>query len=1085
MVAVLFTDLVGSTDLMTRLGEAVFDELRRAHFAALAQSIERTGGEEIKNTGDGVMATFGSVVDAIGCAVAMQQATERQARTAEAFLAIRVGLSVGEVTFEGDDVFGATVVEAARLVAAAGSGQIVTTVIAKSLAGGRAEVDFVDLGPLDLKGLPQPVAVCEVLWEPLPEPTVPMPRLLTDVGRIFVGRDAKVERLSQLWKESAVGERRVALLAGEPGVGKTRLAAELARAVHSEGAIVLAGRCDEDLGVPYQPFVEALRGYLAYAGELELGRHGGELTRLVPELAQRAPGLPPPLQSDPETERYRLFDAVAAWLGNASAETPVLLVLDDLHWAARPTLLLLRHVLRSPEPMRLLVLATYRDTELGRTHPLSELLADLRRIGGVERVSLSGLDQPGVVAFMEQAAGHDLDEEDLALARAVHEETEGNPFFVGEVLRHLAETGAIERRGERWVTAAVIEELGIPEGVRDVVGRRCSRLSEAANRALHLASVVGPEFELAVLQAAGGLDEDSLVAALDEAVAARLVAEVPGPVPRNRFAHTLVRATLYDELSAARRVTLHRRVAEAIEDIHAARLDDHLPALAHHWARAATPAVQTAKAVEYAHRAGDRALAQLAHDEAVTYYRQALELLEVTEGSVDESQRCELLIALGEAQRRAGDPTYRETLLDAARLARELGDVEALARAGVANYRGLLSSVGRVDSDRVAVLEQALQALGPGDSPIRTRLMANLAAEVVYAGDPRHQALSEEAVAMARRLDEPETLAHVLQSRIVTIWGPDRPRERLIAAKELLAVAERLGDPVLSFHGNYQRFLAAMDLGDVEEADHGLDAAEQLAAELGQPMLRWVTMCIRANRELIAGRIQRSEDLAAEALELGRTAGQPDAELFFGVHLFNTRFEQGRLGEVAEAFARVASENPGVVSVRARLATLYCEIGREDDARVIFEPLPAELPQLPREITWLSGVAQAAYACVHLGDRERAARLLDLLAPYADLTILTGVSWFGSVAHHLGALAAVLGRFDDAGSRFAAAEATHERIGSPTWLARTRLEWARMLLTRRRPGDAERANELLGHALGTARELGLTNVERRAVALLQ
>ncbi|MGH9008921.1 MAG: AAA family ATPase, partial [Acidimicrobiia bacterium] len=350
MVAVLFTDLVGSTDIMSRLGETAFDELRRAHFAVLAEAIERVGGEEIKNTGDGVMAVFGSVVDAIHGAVTMQHATERQARQAGAPLAIRVGLSVGEVTFEGEDVFGVPVVEAARLVAAAGPGQILTTAIARALAAGRAQAEFSNLDPLELKGLPQPVAACEVLWEPLPEPTVPIPVLLTGVGRIFVGRDAEVERLRQLWKEAVAGERRVGLVGGEPGIGKTRLAAELARQLHHEGALVLAGRCDEDLGVPYQPFVEALRHYMGHAPELRLGRHGGELARLVPEVAAAVPGLPEPLRSDPETERYRLFDAVASWLEDVSSEAPVLLVLEDVQWAAKPTLLLLRHVLRAPEP---------------------------------------------------------------------------------------------------------------------------------------------------------------------------------------------------------------------------------------------------------------------------------------------------------------------------------------------------------------------------------------------------------------------------------------------------------------------------------------------------------------------------------------------------------------------------------------------------------------------------------------------------------------------------------------------------------------------------------------------------------------
>ncbi|MGH9035771.1 MAG: AAA family ATPase, partial [Acidimicrobiia bacterium] len=343
---VLFTDLVGSTDLMSQLGDTVFDELRDEHFARLREALTACGGEEVKNTGDGLLVTFASTVDALAAAVAAQQATERQCRSAPAPLAIRVGLALGEVAFEDGDVFGTPVVEAARLVAAARPGQILATAVVKVVAGSRAGVVLSDLGSLQLKGLPDPVPVCEVAWEPRAAPPHPLPPLLAGVGRIFVGRNEPLERLTRLWKEATADGYRVALIAGEPGIGKTRLAAELAGSVHADGALVLAGRCDEDLGVPFQPFVEALRYYAAHTSAPRLGRYGGELARLAPELAGSIPDLAEPLRSDPETERYRLFDAVAAWLADISGETPTLLVLDDLHWAAKPTLLLLRHVLR-------------------------------------------------------------------------------------------------------------------------------------------------------------------------------------------------------------------------------------------------------------------------------------------------------------------------------------------------------------------------------------------------------------------------------------------------------------------------------------------------------------------------------------------------------------------------------------------------------------------------------------------------------------------------------------------------------------------------------------------------------------------
>jgi class 3 adenylate cyclase/tetratricopeptide (TPR) repeat protein len=1081
---VLFTDLVGSTELRGRLGEEAADGLRRRHDQLLAQAVEANNGRVVKGLGDGIMATFAGASDAVAAAVAIQQAVDRLNRTGKAPvpLAVRVGLSAGDVTFEDDDVHGTPVIEASRLCGAAGGDEIVVSEIVRLLAG-LADEDLGDRGRLELKGLQKPVSAWQVRWEPVAVSVIPMPALLTDVGRIFVGRDAELERLTQLWKEAVAGERRVALLAGEPGVGKTRLAAEVAARVYAEGGVVLAGRCDEDLGVPYQPFVEALRHFVDHLAPEELraglGRFLGELARLVPELPNLVPELPPPVESDPETERYRLFDGVAGWL--AAVEAPLLLVLDDLQWAAKPTLLLLRHAICAPIN-RLLILGTYRDTELGHGHPLVEVVADLRRQDGVERFSLMGLDSSGVAAFMEQAAGHELDEEDVALARAIYQETEGNPFFVREVFRHLGETGAIERREGRWTTQLPVEELGIPESVRDVVGRRLARLSEAANQALRMAAVVGAEFEVPVLLAAGGPDEDALLSSLEEATQARLIIEAGATY---RFAHALVRDTLYGGLSAARQVILHRRVAEAIEAIHAARLDDHLPALAHHWARASAPAADTARAVHYATRAGDRALAQLAHDEAAAFYRQALELIDFGEPTL--GQRLDLLLALGEAQRRAGDAAHRQTLLDAAGLAGTVGDVDRLARAALANTRGAQTYTMGVDAEKVTVLESALTAYPPGDSPVRARLLATLGMELIFAGDgDHHLALTAAAVAMARRLGDTVTLAQVLLARcLATLSNPPVLAEFLANSGELLSLTEELGDPYLRANAEHLRFSANFHTGRVEEADKALEAAERAAAETGQPILRWWAAADRAGRVLTAGRIAEAEALIAEVLEIGLATGQPDARQFHATLRFELLYDSGRLVEDVDRLAE-AVQNSDRPVLQAMLALALSETGDNDGARALLDPLVPSLAQLslPSGL-WFRTVVPAALAATRLADAALALPLYNLLLPYRD--VITGVflGWSGSASHHLGMLATVLGRFDEAEQHFAAAEATHARIGAPTWLARTRLECARMLLTRRRPGDADRARELLGRALDTARSLGLAKVERDAVALLE
>jgi class 3 adenylate cyclase len=1087
MAVVLFTDLVGSTELRGRLGEEAADELRRKHDQLLAQAVEANNGRLVKGLGDGVMATFAGAADAVVAAVAIQQAVDRLNRSGKSPvpLAVRVGLSAGDVAFEDEDVHGTPVIEAARLCGAAGGAEILVSEMVRWLARAGASQVFTSVGNLELKGLADPVPAVRVEWEPAAVSTVPMPALLTELGRIFVGRDAELDRLGQLWKEAAAGERRVALLAGEPGVGKTRLAAELSSKAHAEGGIVLAGRCDEDLGVPYQPFVEALRHFVDHVPpdelRVRLGRFGGELSRLVPELTERARDLPPPLQSDPETERYRLFDAVAGWM--AAVEEPLLLVVDDLQWAAKPTLLLLRHVVRSPTK-RVLILGTYRDTELTHDHPLVELVADLRRESGVERLPMSGLDDVGVAAFLEQASGQSLDEDGVALARAIHEETEGNPFFVREVLRHLAETGAVHRVEHGWTTRLPVEELGIPEGVRDVVGRRVARLSSHTNQALRVAAVVGSEFELPVVQAAGRLDDETLLAALEEAAGARLVTEAS--TGRYRFAHALVRDTLYEGLSAARRVDLHRKVAEAIEAVHAGALDDHLPALAHHYTRASTPAALTDKAVTYAARAGDRALSQLANDEAARYYHHTLELVEVGEGGVDEAQRLELLISLGEAERRAGDPAHRETLLEAARLAHARGDAGALARAALANSRGfLMSAAGAVDQERIAALEAAVTALSE-TSAIRARLLANLAMELMYAGDfPRRSRLSEEALAVARQLDDPATLVPVLVGRFNAIATSQTLAERLALTAELVELIERLSDPAIHSRAWFVRYRATLEAGDMAEADRAIAALTELASELNQPVLHWTLTWVRAGRHLLAGRIAEADAEAQAVMTLGRATGQPDADQFFYHVVFPIRWEQDRLGDLEETWTEIVPRFPRFSTYRAMLALLYCEVGRPQEGREALEPFAASGFDLPPDVAWGQAVTYSAAACSHLGDTAGAAQLRGHLAPYArQFPLPAAGAANGAIAHYLGLLATTLEDWAEADTYFRTAADIHARAGAPGWLARTRLEWAHMLLARRQPGDAQHAHELLGKTLDTARELGLANVERRAVKLL-
>jgi hypothetical protein len=498
------------------------------------------------------------------------------------------------------------------------------------------------------------------------------------------------------------------------------------------------------------------------------------------------------------------------------------------------------------------------------------------------------------------------------------------------------------------------------------------------------------------------------------------------------------------------------------------------------------PAAQTDRAVDYATRAGDRALAQLAHDEAATYYRQAIELIDAAEGQAHHERRLELLIALGEAQRRAGDPAYRATLLAAAHLAQQQGDADALARAALANTRGtLMSAAGTVDADRVAVVQTALEALGEDDSHARARLLATLGLELVWGADLEERTgYSDEALAIARRLGDPATLAHVLVCRFYTVTEPGTVSGRLADTAELLSVSARLEDPVTRCRAYHLRARVAGDVADLEEAGRCIAASERLAEELGQPILVWIGLWYRTGLVLVSGEIPVADRLAGRILEEGQRIGQPDASVYWAIHLFDVRRDQGRLAEFEADLAVVARDFPGLTFLRAYLALLFCEIDEDARARPIFEDFAADFSAIAVDVVWTRAVAALAEVCTHLGDPTRAGELSAMLAPYADQLATAAGTLGGSLSHHLGMLAGTLSRFDEADAYFVAAAATHDRIKAPAWLARTRLEWARMLLAQGQPGGAERARDFLGQALATARELGLANVERRAVALL-
>jgi eukaryotic-like serine/threonine-protein kinase len=906
----------------------------------------------------------------------------------------------------------------------------------------------------------------------------PLDRL---AGGVFVGREAELSELRDALEGTIGGRGGVLLLVGEPGIGKTRTAEELATYARVRGAKVHWGRSHEGDGAPaYWPWAQAIRSYVREADPValawELGQGAGDVAQLVPDVRDRLGEVEEPPALDPEEARFRLFDSVATFLAGASRSRPLVLVLDDLHWADEPSLLLLKFVARQASDSGLLVVGTYRDVELGRHHPLARTLAELAEIQGSRRIPLRGLDTEAVERFIERTAGI---EPAPGLAEAVHEQTEGNPFFITEIVRLMASEGSLENPvSGGWA-------LAVPQGVREVVGRRLDSLPKKTNHVLTIAAAVGREFELDVLERVDGMPRVELAAAIEQAIESQVVYEAERAPGRYAFSHALVRETLYAELTGTRRIEIHRRIGEALEEVHAADPDPPVAELAHHFITAA-PAGEAAKAISYAERAAQRAADQLAHEDAAAHYERALEVLDFSPGS-DPARRLGLLLELGEAQRPAGRfVPARETFAAAAGIARELGETESLVRAALG--MSALSEVGRVDETIVALIEESLAAIGGEDSLNRVELLGGLSQELVWR-DPQGEAapLTRESVAIARRIGEPRVLAAALaREMFLMVASPEAARRRLTNAEEMLELAEGAGDRELAVRAHVYRLIAFLDIGDVARADLELDTYSRLAAELRMPQHLWHVPLLRGMRASMDGRFADAERLAQEARRGGERAQEPLSAQLYALQMSVMRRHQGRVEEILPSVREMAERYPAIRAWRLALVSLLADAGRLEEAGVEFERLAGhDFDDIPLDAQWLTAITRIADACAHIGDAARAATLYEMLHPFADLAVVAGraASISGPVSMYLGRLALTMGRADDAVGHLDQALEMATRMGDRPYAAETAHHLAAALLERGAAGDRVRALELLARCLEAAQEMGMRLLIERSLAL--
>lgn len=883
--------------------------------------------------------------------------------------------------------------------------------------------------------------------------------------------------------DAALGGRGGAfVIAGEPGIGKTRLAEAIASAGSDRGARVLRGRCWEGGGAPaFWPYVPIFRALLAQALADRDERSSRRIEGILAawEASGERPAGVLPAALDPTTEVFARLHEMASLLAPPGSASARVLLLDDLHAADRSSLWLTRFVVRDVRDKRLLVLATHREDE-DRDHGGAAPLLDAL---GVEATKLTL--GPLSAAETDELVLRRLPGASAGARRRIAEAAGGNPFFVGELTRLVSSAGG---------RPSVAAEFG--GSASGIVRRRIEHLPAEAASVLSTAALLGHEFDVAVLQECAGAFPERVLDALHAAEVAGIVRPLEGG-RRFVFRHGLFREGLLATLAAVDRAHRHRRIGAALERVHADRLDAHASELANHFVEAARDGGDLGPAVDHSRRAGRYASSLLAYEEAARHFERAFSSLEVAPRR-DVALETELQVEIGEAWARAGRTEQaRSAFARAAELARGLpsrdgdrrGDLLARAALGLGGV-WLVTGTGVVDRPLVARLEEALEAIRPDQQVLRARLAARRASALRDSpiADERQLArsLGEEALSLARRSGDATTLVHALIARLWSIWEPATAPTRAELGAEIVRVGLQYRDRVAMLVGQTWRASALLELGRAAEFLEAAETAIELADDLRQPFYRWWALGLRTLRALLEGRLDAAEPLVFEELELGQQVEAPDAFASFGIQLAVLRMEQGRLEEVEGGLRAFVEQYPDMPGWRCALAGLYREIRDREAERVEFERVASRgFESIPRDAGWLGAIVSLAEVAADLGDRRRCDELYGLLLPFAERNVVVGAATvcFGPVARALGILASALGRHADAERHFETALARAAAVGARSWLARTELAYAQSLVARATSGDRERAGELLGAVRRVASELGMKSLAAAADAL--